>query len=137
MTDTIRRVEYCYVTVPDKPGAGLRVLSPLKEAGVNLLAYLGFPSARGKAQIDLVLENSAALKRVAATAGLKLSRVKRTFLIQGDDRAGAVADVMGKLAEARINVTASAAASAGAGRYGMIVWVPPTTYEKAAKALGV
>ena len=137
MADTMKRVEYYYVTVPDKPGAGLGVLSPLQGAGVNLLACLGFPSGRGKAQIDLVPEDSAAFKRAAAAAGLKLSRVKRAFLIQGDDRAGAVADVMGKLAEAKVNVTASAAASAGGGRYGMILWVPPTAYEKAAKALGV
>jgi len=44
MADTVRRVEYCYVTVPDKPGEGRRVLKALKENGVNLLAYLGFPN---------------------------------------------------------------------------------------------
>lgn len=137
MTDTIRRVEYYYVTAPDKPGAGQAVLVPLKEAGVNLLAYLGFPSGRGKSQIDLVPEDPAAFKQAAQKAGLKLSRAKRAFLIQGDDRAGAVADVTRRLAEAKINITASAAASAGGGRFGMILWVSSADYLKAAKALGV
>ncbi len=27
MADTVRRVEYYYVTVPDRPGEGFRVLS--------------------------------------------------------------------------------------------------------------
>ena len=137
MADAIRRVEYYYVTVADKPGAGVSVLSPLLEAGVNLLAYLGFPSGRGKSQIDLVPEDAKALKQAAKKAGLKLSRPKRALLIQGDDRPGAVADVNRKLADAKINITASAAASDGAGRYGMILWVAAKDYSKAAKALGV
>jgi hypothetical protein len=136
MADTIRRIEYYYVMVPDKPGAGAGVLTALKDAGVNLVAYLGFPGGRGKSQIDLVPEDAAAFKQAAAKAGLKLSRAKRAFLVQGDDRTGAVADITRKLADAKINITAAAAAAAGGGRYGMILWVPPARYEKAAQALG-
>lgn len=44
---------------------------------------------------------------------------------------------MRKLADAGINLTAAAAASAGGGRYGMVLWVAPADYERAAKALGV
>lgn len=50
---------------------------------------------------------------------------------------GAVADVTRRLSDARINITAAAAASAGGGRYGMILWVAQADYETAAKALGV
>ena len=53
MADTVRRVEYHYVTVPDAPGEGQRILSALKDGGVNLLAYLGFPLGGGQSQIDL------------------------------------------------------------------------------------
>ncbi len=137
MADTIRRVEYYYVTVPDKPGTGAGALAPLKEAGINLLAYLGFPSGRGKTQIDLVPEDPGPFKQTAAKAGLKLSVAKRAFLIQGDDRAGAVADVARKLGDAKVNITAACATAAGSGRYGMILWVAPASYMKAAKALGV
>lgn len=137
MADIVRRVDYYYVTVPDRPGAGLKILSQLKEAGVNLGAYLGFPSARGKSQIDLFSEDFAALKRVAEKAGLKLAGPRKAFLIQGDDRVGAVADLMRPLAEAKINIKAAAAASAGGGRYGMMLWVAQAAYEKAARALGV
>ncbi|MGH2603608.1 MAG: hypothetical protein ACRDJ9_30010, partial [Dehalococcoidia bacterium] len=63
-------------------------------------------------------------------------QAKRAFLIQGDDRVGAVAETTAKLAEANINVTAAAATDAGSGRCGMILWVAPADYERAAGALG-
>ncbi len=136
MAEMIRRVEYYYVTVPDKPGSGASVLGPLQGAGVNLLAYLGFPAGRGKSQIDLVPEDAAAFKLAAKSAGLKLSPAKRAFLVEGDDRIGAVAELTRRLAQAKVNVTAACATAAGAGRYGMIVWVPPASYNKAARILG-
>jgi hypothetical protein len=136
MADTVRGIDYYYVTVPDAPGEGQRILSALKDGGVNLLAFLGFPLGGGQSQIDLVPEDPESLRYAAERAGITLSGAKRAFLIQGDDRVGAVADVTAKLAEANINLTAAAAASAGSGRYGMIVWVPAAEYERAAEALG-
>jgi hypothetical protein len=136
MADVVRRVEYQYVVVPDRPGEGLRVLAALQQAGVNLLAYLGFPVEGGNAQLDLVAEDPEALRRAAAQAGLQLSPVKHAFLILGEDRVGAAAEHTKKLADAGINITAAAAVSGGAGRYGMILWVKPEDYERAAQALG-
>jgi hypothetical protein len=136
MADSIRGVEYYYVTVPDEPGEGQRILSALQEGGVNLLAYLGFPAGGGQSQLDLVPEEPRALQDVAERLGLTLSEAKRAFLVQGDDRVGAVADTVAKLAEAGINVTAAAATSAGSGRYGMILWVAVDDYDRAAGVLG-
>lgn len=135
MADTVRRVEYCYVTVPDRPGEGRKVLSALKDGGVNLLAYLGFPSGSGQSQMDLIAEKTDGLQRAAEKAGIKLSETKRAFLVQGNDRAGAVADTLARLADANVNVTAAAASSAGSN-YSMVVWVAPGDYDKASKALG-
>jgi hypothetical protein len=137
MADTVRRVEYFYLTVPDTPGEGDRILSALKDSGVNLLAYLGFPAGGGQSQIDLVPEDPESLRAAAEQAGVTLSEAKQAFLIEGDDRVGAVADATATLAAAMINVTAAAAIGAGSGRYGMIVWVARSDYELAASALGV
>lgn len=136
MAADIRKVDYYYVVVPDKPGEGARILSALANAGVNLLAFCGFPEAR-KAQLDFVPEDGAAFVKAAKAAGLKLSKKKTAFLIQEGDRPGAVADLMGKLAGAKVNVTAIQAACAGAGRYGALLWVKPADLRKAAKALGL
>jgi hypothetical protein len=136
MADTVQSVEYYYVTVSDAPGEGQRILSALKDGGVNLLAVLGFPLGGGQSQIDLVPEDPESLREGAERAGVTLSDARRAFLIQGDDRVGAVADTTAKLGEANINVTAIAATGAGSGRFGMILWVAPGDYERAAEALG-
>lgn len=135
MAETVRKVDYFYVETPNKPGEGARVLGALRDAGVNLLAFTGFPSG-SRAQIDFIPEDAAAFKAAAKKAGLRLSPRKTGFLIQGEDRVGAVADILGKLAAASINVTASEAVCAGEGRYGAILWVKPADVRKAAKALG-
>ena len=135
MADTIQRVQYFYAEVPDKPGEGARILSILKEERVNLLAFSGFPKGR-RAQIDFMPVDHAAFKAAAKKAKLKLVGPKTGFLIQGDDRVGAIAEIIAKLAEAKINVTAVNAVSAGSGRYGAILWVKPRDVKKAAHVLG-
>jgi predicted amino acid-binding ACT domain protein len=57
-------------------------------------------------------------------------------MVVGDDRAGAVADIMRRLAEAKINVTALDAVCAGSGRYGLILWTSPASITRAARLLG-
>ena len=136
MTDTIRRVDYFYILTPNRPGEAARALSTLKDAGINLLAFTGFPKGR-RSQLDFIPADPAAFVKVAKKAGWKLSAKKSGFLIQGEDRPGAVADILAKLADAKINVTAVDAVCAGADRYGAILWVKPPDLKRAAKALGV
>ena len=50
---------------------------------------------------------------------------------------GAMAELLAKLAEAKINVTATDAVCAGANRYGVILWVKPRDVKRAAKAFGI
>src|SRR5438105_925011 len=119
MADTIRRVSYYYTTIPDKPGEGTRLLDALRRAGVNLLALHAFPSAR-KAQVDFVPSDAAVLEAAAKGAKIKLSKPKTAFLVDGDDRVGALAGVLGRLASAKVNVTAVTGLCAGMGRYGTI-----------------
>lgn len=136
MPDRVRRVNYCYPIVPNRAGQGARILAELKRAGVDLLAYSGFPIGGGRSQLDLVVEDLGPLRRVARKNGWRLSKVKKGFLIQGTDEVGAVHRHLQKLAEAGINVTAADAVAAGKGRYGMILWVKQRDYARAAKALG-
>jgi hypothetical protein len=136
MSELIRQVDYYYIQTPNKPGEAARALAAIKAAGVNLLAFSGFPSGR-RAQLDFVPADSGEFVKAARKAGLKPSARKSGFLIQGEDRVGAIADVLEKLAAAGINVTAIDAVCAGAGRYGAILWVKPPDRRRAAKALGI
>ena len=135
MMDTIRKVAYFAMDVPNKPGEGARVLGILSQAGVNLLAFSGFPSGR-KAQLDIIPEDVNRFKQAAKTAKLKTRPQKFGFLVQGDDHKGAVAELLKTLADKKINITAIDAVSAGAGRYGAIFWVQPRDVNRTAKLLG-
>ena len=106
MPDTIRLVDYFYVETSDKPGEGARILSHLKNSGVNLVAFHGFPRGR-RAQLDFVPSDPAAFKAAAKTARWKVVGPKKAFVIEGDDRVGA------------------------------IIWVKARDVKRAAKVLGV
>jgi hypothetical protein len=135
MMDLVRKVAYFAMEVPNRPGEGARVLRALADAGVNLLAFSGFPSGR-KAQLDIIPEDVAVFKNAVKMANMKTRPQKFGFLVQGVDRKGAVADLLKTLADKKINVTAIDAVSTGTGSYSAILWVDPRSVNKAAKALG-
>jgi hypothetical protein len=111
------------------------VLGALREAGVNLIAFWGYPAGKGRAQLEFIPEASAAF--VAAAKQTKL-RVRKSiaFYIHGDDRPGAVADILKKLADARISLGAMHAVCGGAGTYGGVISLLPAAARKAATVLG-
>ena len=134
MPDTIRQVDYFYMLVPHKAGEGARVLRTLKDAGVNLVAFSGFPEGR-RAQLDFIPADAAAFKSAAKANKWKVVGPKRGLLIQGDDRVGAIADLVGALADAKIDVIAIDAVCTD-GRYGALCWVATRDLKKAAQILG-
>lgn len=135
MPDTIRKLDYYYVTIPDKAGEGARLFSALRDGGVNLLAVHAFPSAR-RSQIDVVPSDAVAFLNAAKAAKLKVSKPKAVFLIEGDDRVGAMAQLLTQLSNAGVNVIATSAVRTGPGRYGALLWVKPRDVRKAAETLG-
>jgi hypothetical protein len=137
MADEVKKVEYYYMTVPDKPGEAHRILTAVHQAGINLLGFSAFPHGARKSQLDFIVKDSAAFVKAAKAANLGVGKKKSGFLIQGEDRPGAVAEVLGKLAEAGINVTSVQAVCAGSGRYGGLLWVKQPDLRRAVKALGV
>jgi hypothetical protein len=135
LVDTARRV-HCFSTqVPDQPGAAFKVLATLVSGDVNLLACSGTQRG-GQALIDVVPDDASGFADAARAAGLDFAPQKSGFLIQGEDRPGALAENLQKLADAHINVTAIDAVVAGAGRWAAIVWVDPADVSKAAGVLG-
>ena len=137
MPDDIRTIDYYYTSVPDKPGEGARILAALQTAGVNLLGVSAFPHGARRSQLDFIPEDRAAFVNAAKAAGLKLSKKKSGFLIQSEDRPGAVAEVVKKLAEAKVNVTSAQLFCAGSGRYGGMLWVKAPYLRKAARTIGI
>lgn len=134
MSDTIRRVDYYYATVPHRPGQGAAILNAFKDAKVNFLALHAFPEG-GAAQLDFFPHDSTAFEEAAKDAGIAVSPRKTAFLIQGRDRVGAIAEILGELGDAGVNVTALDAVTADGG-FGAVLWVESEQVETAARALG-
>ncbi len=134
MGDRIRRVDYFSMQAQNMPGEGARLLKQLKKAKVNLLAFTGFPQGSGS-QVDFVPEKSEKFKAAAKALGMRISKVKSGFLAQGKDKTGVIADILGKLGKAKINVTAIDAVAAGKRRFGALFWVSPADVDAAAKVL--
>jgi hypothetical protein len=135
MADTIRTVDYYNIMSPDKPGAGAKSLEPFRKAGVSFLAVHAFPEGK-RVQVDLVPAKRADFLRVARREKLRVSAKKKAFLVQGTDRPGALAKILGALGDEGINVTAVTGLCAGGRRFGAILWVKPKDQRAAAKALG-
>ena len=97
-------------------------------ASANCALYCG-------AQIDFVPASTKKFLKVAKKLRLLVGKKKSGFLVHGTDRAGALASVLGRLAAARINVTAVDGVSAGGGRFGAILWVKRKDVGRATRAL--
>jgi len=135
MAEEIRVVEHYSASIINKVGEGARVLGALCDAGVNLIAFWGYKHGAGRAQLEFIPEDSATFVAAAKKAKLRL-RKDTAIYIHGDDRPGAIADVLAKLAGAHINVAAVQGVCGGVGSYGIIVFLPATAARKAASALG-
>lgn len=130
------KLELYSVIVPNKPGKGAHLLSTLKEAGVNFVGIWGYPVGKSKARIDLVAEDSALLKKAAKQLKIEIGKKQAVFHVTGEDRPGAVAEVLAKLASKEINVYAVQALCAGNGRFGTLIQVDEDDVKKANKVLG-
>ncbi len=137
MAEIVKRIEYYYAEVEDRPGEGRRLLEFLSAHGINLIAFTAFPLEGRKAQLDFVPENAEKFKTAAGEAGIPIVGPKKAFLIQGDDRTGVLVEYHLRLADAGVNIFASNGINDGSGRFGFILWVKPSEFEKAASALGV
>jgi hypothetical protein len=136
VAESIRKAEYFALAVANRRGEAAKLLEQLAASGVDLLAFTGFPGAAGRAQLDFVPSDAAAFRSTAERMKWKLRPSKTVFVIQADDRAGALASVLKRLADAKINVTAVDAVSGGSGRFSAMLWVKPKDVEKAVTALG-
>jgi hypothetical protein len=70
-------------------GEGARVLSKLRDSGVSLIAFWGYPVAKG-VRLEFIPEDGEAFIATAKQTKLRV-RKGTAFYIHGADRPGAVA----------------------------------------------
>jgi len=135
MADTVTALAYFAVIVPNKTGEGAKLLGALNEAGVNMIGFWGYPVKGKKAQLDIAPADAKVFAKAAKKLGLEVAPKRTAFLVSGEDRPGAVAEALGKLAAAGIATHAAQAICAGEGRYGALIQVGDDDVKAAKKAL--
>lgn len=117
----------------DHPGAAAAIARKLRDAHVNLIGLWGF-GMNGRAGIALVPENPDALRRAAGIHKFDLAE-GTAFLVQGEDRVGALCETLDAVARAGVNVHAVGAVSAR-GVFGSLFWADEKDVSRVAEVLG-
>jgi hypothetical protein len=136
MRPSLRRVDSYSMEVPNRPGEAYRILQTLDEAGVDLVFFTAYPLGEDKAVVDLVVHDPSRLQYALQTKHLPAVQRTPAFMISGPARLGGAAEILRRLADARINVHAASGTAQG-GAFGMVLWIPPSDFEAAARALEV
>lgn len=137
VTPTARVVPYHYCTINDEPGAALEVLEMLTDAGINQSAIAFIPVGPNMTELAIFPDDTDALLRLAAAAGLTLFGPHQAILIEGDDALGALVDFHRRLANQGVNIYASTAVTCGHGHFGMLIYVKNEDIGRARSALGI
>ncbi len=132
----VRRVSYFRVPVRDRPGEAYRVLTELRRLGADLVAFHGYPTGPGSAQLVLFPDDPDRLARGAETLGLALCDRQDAFLVRSDDGTGGLAEALRRCADAGVNLYAAQAVAVPGGGLGALLYVRPEDLDRAARALG-
>jgi hypothetical protein len=109
------------------------VLAALRTAGVSLVSAWGFSTWGGQGEVFLVPEDAAAFLSAAAKAGLS-AKETICFHVSDENRVGAVAELLEKIAAAEINLSGADAVAVG-DQFGMVLWSHEP--DKLGAALGI
>ncbi|MBV6430362.1 MAG: hypothetical protein IANPNBLG_00473 [Bryobacteraceae bacterium] len=136
MSFSVRRVRYYYVRLEDKPGRGYELLARLASEDINLLAFSVVPYG-SMVELTIFPENEAGFAAALAKHGIQISVPQHAFLIQGDDRLGALAEIHKALFDAGVNIYASSGVTDGLGHFGYIIYIKESDHAAASRALGI
>jgi hypothetical protein len=137
MPFSVRDVEYFYTRIKDAPARAYELLAELASEQVNLLAFSAVPFGPNHVELTIFPDRTGQLIEVARKFGWTLSGPQHAFLVQGDDRLGALADLHRALCAAGVNVYASSGVTDGRGRFGYVIYVKEADHPAAARALGI
>jgi hypothetical protein len=127
------RATQLVLTLESKPGVLAGVSSALAQAGVNITGLCAGEATGGRGKLRLLVDDPG-----RAAAALKAARFRvaeeEALLLTLDNRPGALAEVAGKLARARVNVKCAYGTTAGGGPGAVVLVV--SNAAKAEAALG-
>lgn len=124
----IARKTFFVISTEDRPGQLARFSKQMSDHDINLAAVWSFGTGRGNAEIVAIPWDAAVFRTAAREAGW-VFREGSCFHLSGEDRAGALADTLDRIAQEGINLHAVDAMGFEA-RYSAFVWCDETEVEK-------
>lgn len=131
----ISAVPYFTIFLDDRTGQLASISASLFENNVSLHGIWGFGTALGSAQVICIPVDSSQFKNVANN---KRWTVKEgtCFYLKGEDRTGALVDVLNKLAEKNLFIVAMDAIAVD-GKFGCYLWGSDEDHVEIAQVLGL
>lgn len=133
MATITNRIQILTVELPAKPGALFSVYSKFKEQAVNVLATWAYEMGPGNAQAHFYCSDLEKAKSVLLSLGLKPS-IENAVHVESEDRIGAYAEHLQRIAKAHININATDAFSLN-GKFACVFFVDQKDYQALCKAL--
>ena len=135
VAENIRKMTCLTATVEDRPGALAELAKGLADANANLVGMWGYPISGSRAEVMCIPAEPEKVKSLATGAGMEIEE-SAVFVIEGDDRVGALVEPLQKIAGAGINIYA-ASALAASSQFAAAIWVNSEDVDKVAGLLGV
>ena len=129
----VKKIVVHCVEIEDKPGSLQKFLSQSGLSGVDYLCFSAFSCGNNRGRAFVSAKDTKKFESFAQEAGLKTS-VAAGFIVDGEDRIGAAADVLLGIAENDISGLVGSAMVCN-GRYQMFVVVNAEDGDGAQKAL--
>ena len=129
----IERCTYFVIATEDRPGQLARFSKKMSEDEINLAGVWCFGIGRGNAEIIAIPRDAHVFKKAAREAGWTI-REGSCFHLSGEDRAGALADTLDRIAQEGINLHAVDAMGFGSS-YSAYVWCDEKDVETLRKVL--
>ena len=129
----VKRATYFGILTEDRSGELARFAKRMAECEINLAGVWGFGIGRGSAEIIAIPRDPIAFKNAVKEAGWVV-REGSCFHLTGEDRAGALADTLDRIAQEGINLYAVDAIGFGTA-YSAYVWCDEKDVELLRKVL--
>lgn len=102
----VESVDVWAASIPDRPGGLAEVLGALHDAGADLRCVIArrAPDQRGKGVVFVTPLQGDAEIAAATQCGFGLSPTVHSIRVMGQDRPGAAADLVRRVAEAGVNL---------------------------------
>jgi hypothetical protein len=136
MALNVRNAEYFYIRIENSRERAYELLAQLASEEVSLLAFSAVPFGPNYVELTIFPDRSDTFIQLAKKLGWVVAGPQHAFLVQGDDRLGALADIQRMLLEGDVAIYASSGVTDGSGHFGYVIYFKEEDHERAARALG-